>query len=206
MKLSSWIKKVINVMFNRTVAVICNISSFWYLKWHGVECKFGAVTLYGYPIISKCPNSRIVIEDGVTLVSSSKHNVAGVNHPVILATLSENAIIYIGKNSGISGSSICAVKSVRIGDGCGLGVNSNIYDTDFHFVDSGKRQMQKGPHEAPSEPVIIGNNVWISANATILKGVTVGDDSVVAMGSVVNRTVGPRQLHGGVPAKKIRDL
>lgn len=59
------------------------------------------------------------------------------------------------------------------------------------------------PHTAP---VIIGNNVWIGANAILLPGVTIGDESIIAAGSLVNRDVPPRTVVGGVPAKVIKKI
>lgn len=55
-------------------------------------------------------------------------------------------------------------------------------------------------------PVRIGNNVWIGANATILPGVSIGDDAVVAAGAVVSRDVGPGLVAGGVPAKILKKV
>ena len=73
-----------------------NIITYCYLKLKGVDTKYGYVKLLGFPIIIKAPNSKIILKKGVTLVSNSKYNPAGINHPVILATLAENAIIEIG--------------------------------------------------------------------------------------------------------------
>jgi len=57
-----------------------------------------------------------------------------------------------------------------------------------------------------AEPITIGRNVWIGAAATILPGVTVGADSVVAAGAVVTHDVPPATLVAGVPARVIRHL
>ena len=55
-------------------------------------------------------------------------------------------------------------------------------------------------------PIVIGRNVWLGAGSTVLQGVTIGADSVVAAGSVVTRDVPPATLVGGVPARVIREL
>ena len=55
-------------------------------------------------------------------------------------------------------------------------------------------------------PVTIGENVWIGSNATILPGVTIGDNSVVAAGAVVNRNVPEDSIVAGVPAKIVKKL
>jgi acetyltransferase-like isoleucine patch superfamily enzyme len=176
---------------------------FYYLKAHGVETSLGFVVLNGFPIIQKFPGSRIILGKGTTLTSHSKYNVAGINHPVILATLSESAMIKIG-TVGISGSSICAAKKIEIKNYSGLGANSKLYDSDFHVVDPQGRKLNIG--EVKSSPIIIGENVWIASDVTILKGVQIGEGSVVGAGSVVTKSIPPNELHAGNPARKIREL
>ncbi len=58
-----------------------------YLISQGVETEYGNVFLGGKPIIHKHPNSKIIIGKNVTLLSDTKYNFAGINHPVILATV-----------------------------------------------------------------------------------------------------------------------
>ena len=55
-------------------------------------------------------------------------------------------------------------------------------------------------------PIHIGKNVWIGANATILAGVTIGDDTVIAAGAVVTKDVPGNTVAGGVPAKVIKRI
>lgn len=55
-------------------------------------------------------------------------------------------------------------------------------------------------------PIVIGRNVWIGSHATILQGVTVGDNAIVAAGAVVTRDVPPGTIVGGVPAKHIKTI
>ena len=56
------------------------------------------------------------------------------------------------------------------------------------------------------KPVKIGKNVWIGAHATILPGVTIGDNAIIAAGAVVTKDVENNAVAGGVPAKKIKDI
>ena len=56
-----------------------------------------------------------------------------------------------------------------------------------------------------SAAIAIGNHVWIGCKSTILKGVTIGDGSVIAAGSLVNRNVPAHVLVGGVPAKILKE-
>ncbi len=69
-----------------------------------------------------------------------------------------------------------------------------------HDIDPAKRQQL---HPAP---IHIGKRVWIGANATVTKGVTIGDNSIVAAGAVVNRDVPANTIVGGVPAKIIKKI
>lgn len=55
-----------------------------------------------------------------------------------------------------------------------------------------------------TKPIKIGNHVWIGINATILKGVTIGDGAIIAAGAVVNKDVEENSLVGGVPAKILK--
>jgi acetyltransferase-like isoleucine patch superfamily enzyme len=176
-----------------------------YLTYFGVETKYGYVDLVGFPIIRKHPKSQITIGKGVTLVSRSEGNVAGINHPVILSTLSENSYIRLEEFSGISGSAIVAKKGILIKSKSGLGANASVYDTDFHVIDPKERLIS--PNEnAKSKEVIIGRNVWIGANSTILKGVVIGDDSVVGACSLVISDIPSSSLFAGNPARMIRQL
>lgn len=174
---------------------------FEFLISQGVETEYGYVALGGLPIIQKHPNSKIIIGKGVTLLSDSSYNAAGINHPVILATYAENAIIELKDGCGMSGTSIVSVNKVQVGYNTMLGVNTNLYDTDFHPVDSIKRNSQKSILEAESAPIVIGDNVWVGANSTVLKGVAIGNNSVVGAYSLVNKNIGENELHVGVPAK-----
>jgi acetyltransferase-like isoleucine patch superfamily enzyme len=69
-----------------------------------------------------------------------------------------------------------------------------------HDIDSEKRHML---HPAP---IHIGNRVWIGSNVVITKGVTIGDNSVIAAGAVVTKDIPANVVAGGVPAKVIKGI
>jgi acetyltransferase-like isoleucine patch superfamily enzyme len=75
----------------------------------------------------------------------------------------------------------------------------------FTHADCGRRMMSQY-YPRKTGPVVIGRGTWIGANATILCGVTIGEMCVVASGAVVTRSFGPREVIGGVPAKKIGEI
>ncbi|MCH5318919.1 MAG: sugar O-acetyltransferase [Paramuribaculum sp.] len=88
---------------------------------------------------------------------------------------------------------------VWIGDGSLIGHNV-VFATLNHDLDPQKRQI------CIPKPIVLGRNVWIGSNSTILAGVTVGDNAVVAAGSVVTKDVEANTVVGGVPAKFIKNL
>ena len=178
---------------------------FFYLRFYGVETKLGYVKLYGFPIIKKCKGSTIKMGDGCSIVSKTKYNVAGVFHRSLIATLTPIAVIEIGK-SGMSGVVICAANKIKIGDDCALGVNSKIYDTDFHCINPIDRINQTSINEASSKPVIISDSVWLSVDTTILKGVTIGYASIIGAGSVVKSNIAELEIHAGNPCVFIKKI
>ena len=68
-----------------------------------------------------------------------------------------------------------------------------------HFQDHGGVTLGDGP-------IVLGKNVWVGSNATILQGVTVGDNAIIAAGAVVTKDVPADTIVGGVPAKVIRGI
>ncbi|WP_158820343.1 sugar O-acetyltransferase [Granulicella sp. S156] len=89
---------------------------------------------------------------------------------------------------------------VDIGDLVMIGPNVNII-TAGHPLEPSQRRAY-----VESKPIVIEKNVWIATGVTILGGVTVGENSVVAAGAVVTKDVPPNCLVGGVPAKVIRSI
>ena len=88
---------------------------------------------------------------------------------------------------------------VVLGDGCQIGHNV-VFATLNHGLSPDDRQ-----HTYPA-PIVLGKNVWVGSNATILPGVTIGDNAVVAAGAVVAKDVAANTVVGGVPAKFIKEI
>lgn len=121
---------------------------------------------------------------------------------VMLQTRTADARITIGRNCAFSNNvTLIATQSIVFGEFCMVGDMVAVYDSDFHGVAPDRRDTA-----GKSAPVCIGDRVWIGSRAMVLKGVTIGDDSVVAAGAVVTRDVPPNTLVAGVPAKVIRNL
>ena len=88
---------------------------------------------------------------------------------------------------------------VTIGDGCQIGHNV-VFATLNHGLAPADRK-----HTYPA-PITLGRNVWVGSNSTILQGVTVGDNAVIAAGAVVTKDVPAGTVVGGVPAKFIKKI
>lgn len=88
---------------------------------------------------------------------------------------------------------------VVIGDDCLIGHNAVMATLNHDLSPSRRADM----HPAP---IVLGRNVWIGSNVTVLPGVTIGDDAVVAAGSVVTRDVPANTIVVGAPARVVRSL
>jgi len=110
--------------------------------------------------------------------------------------------IHIGNNfTGNFNITMLDIREIRIGDNVMIGPGTLITTVGHPLSPKGRRQ-----HMAFAKPVVIGNDVWIGGNVTILPGITIGNNVVVAAGAVVTKDVPDNCVVGGVPAKKIKDL
>lgn len=110
--------------------------------------------------------------------------------------------IFIGNDfTGNFNLTILDIHEVHIGNHVMIGPNTLI-TTVGHPLSPSKRRG----YMAQAAPVNIGNDVWIGGNVTILPGITIGNNVVVAAGAVVTRDVPDNTLVGGIPARKLKDL
>lgn len=108
--------------------------------------------------------------------------------------------ITVGKNVFInSGCHFQDQGGITIGDGVLIGHNVVLATLNHDF--SPKKRSTLHP-----APIVIGENVWIGSNATVVPGVTIGNGSIIAAGAVVTKNVPENVVAGGVPAKIIKIL
>lgn len=113
--------------------------------------------------------------------------------------------ISVGNNLQVNFNCVILdVAPVKIGNNCLIAANVHIYAAT-HPIDPKHRQDNDDYYEL-AKPVTIGNEVWIGGQATILPGVTIGDNVVIGAGSVVNKDVPSNVVVAGNPAKIIRYL
>lgn len=157
------------------------------------HCKFT-----GRAIIHKTPKSKITIDEHCRFISKANgYNLIGINRPCIIATHRVDAVIEIGEKSGFSGTVIGAFKYIHIGKHVKCGANTLITDSDWHLDD-----YRSG---APNS-VIIEDNVWLGEGVKVLKGVTIGKNSVVGAGSVVTKDIPANVIAAGNPCKVIKNI
>ena len=108
----------------------------------------------------------------------------------------KNAAVSMGNSVTLGfGVVIATCERIDIGNLVLIGNRTVIIDTDFHGLDG---------NPTKTAPIRIGNHVWIGWGALILKGVTIGDNSVIAAGSIVAKDVPANTIVAGNPAKAIR--
>ncbi|MEM7802118.1 MAG: acyltransferase [Chloroflexota bacterium] len=111
-------------------------------------------------------------------------------------------LLEIGENTFINyGTSIFASDLIRIGKDCHIGTYCMLMDNDFHGIEPEKRNEMP-----PSDPIVLEDNVWLGGRVIVLKGVTIGEGSVIAAGSIVTKDIPPRSLAVGSPARIVREL
>ncbi len=131
-------------------------------------------------------NSKIIVKNGFKIYSNSRVDVA------------KNAVLRLG--SGYIGNNLLLIcrKQITIGNNVAIADNVTLRDSDEHTI------YYDGKKNIETEPIVIGDNVWIGMRVIILKGVHIGNGSVVAAGSVVTKSVPENCLVGGVPARIIK--
>ena len=96
---------------------------------------------------------------------------------------------------------ILDIAAVHIGDNVMIGPNTLITTVGHPLSPKGRRM-----HLGIAKPVHIGDDVWIGGNVTILPGVTIGSNVVIAAGAVVTKDVPDNCVAGGIPAKVIKEI
>jgi len=105
--------------------------------------------------------------------------------------------LHVGEGVFVNyGGTFLDCAEIRIGDATQIGPNVQLLTPDHPRDPVQRRAMWESAH-----PITIGENVWIGGGATIIGGVTIGDDAIIAAGAVVTRDVAPGATVAGVPAR-----
>lgn len=123
------------------------------------------------------------------------------------ARFSDRPTLRFGNRSGCGHQSRFDVgKEITVGDDVLIAREVNLYDSTGHPADPTSRRRRDPPRPDQVRPIIVEDNVWIGARASIGPGVTVGKGSIVGPGSVVVQDVPPNSVVMGNPARKVSYL
>ena len=175
-----------------------------YCRWKGarlgVNCRF-----YGnIPSLQFPKNGEVEIGDDFIVHTGKSDGIDGCPSRIFVA---EGARLKIGRESGMTNSSIQCLEEVVIGNHVNIGAGCLIMDSNFHSSDWRDRlDRKRDVDNRLNAPVHIGNVVFIGARSIICKGVTIGDHAMIAAGSVVVKDVPADEIWGGNPARFIKKI
>jgi acetyltransferase-like isoleucine patch superfamily enzyme len=105
-----------------------------------------------------------------------------------------------------NGCTFSAARSITVGNHCLIAAGVRIHDNDGHPMDPERRRRGERIRADEAGPVVVEDNVWIGADATILKGLRIGRDAVIGAGAVVTADVAPGTVVAGNPARVVKTL
>jgi acetyltransferase-like isoleucine patch superfamily enzyme len=187
-KSTFWIKGEENKLFNKSV--IGHSSIRIYGKENKVQIGKGELSKSNIRISGN--SNTLLIEDNEKICNLNLH-IRGVNN-----------LVKIGKGTSIGGAKIINVgitNSITIGESCMLSDNIEIWASDSHPI----YNQVTGEIINPEQSISIGDKVWIGAHVKILKGTIIGNDSVIALGTILKGWVPNNVVYGGNPNKVIKE-
>lgn len=120
----------------------------------------------------------------------------------VVICIRRDGVVSIGSDLWLGhGTKIICKESITIGERARIGWESQIYDTNFHFLSDAEGNIHR-----KIKPIIIGDYVWIGNRTTITKGTRLGNYSIVSVNSLVNKDYGNEEhcIYGGIPAKRLK--
>lgn len=175
---------------------LCSLPTTIMLRLKGAKIK-SVVYSGGMPFVTIAKGSEMSIGHDCRFMNWSMGNLIGLNHRCILSTYTKRAKLIIGDKCSFSGVSIWCHESITIGNNVRVGANCTIMDSDQHTDD---------PRAGKNKPVIIEDNVWLGGNVMVLKGVTIGKNTLIGAGSIVTKSIPSNVIAAGNPCRVIREL
>lgn len=154
---------------------------------------------FRYPNVTIAKGVRI--KDSLNVSGKVKVTIGAGSRLRKRVRFSGSGEITIGCNVSLNGPWIGCQRSIAIADEC-LISDCFIADSDYHNLEPHLRHCPPGPKA--SAPIVIERNVWVGARATVMKGVHIGENSVVGLGSVVRKSVPPNVVVIGNPQQIVK--
>ncbi|HMA37409.1 MAG TPA: acyltransferase [Chloroflexia bacterium] len=171
------------------------ISRFW-VTWfrlrHGGRVQFGRNFETNGRLVIQSPG-RVIFGDNIKAWAHAEKNV--------FITYTPESRIVVGGGTRLNGAGVMAYTTIRIGPRCILG-STVIFDSDFHPIDPARRHDPTAP--VATRPITIGANVWLAGQTAVLKGTTIGENSVVAFRAVVSGAIPANVVVAGNPARIVK--
>lgn len=199
----NFIYKSLRWLSGKVIQAIDAFVCRWLFLGNNVQCE--SFHTSGIPYIMVAIGGKCRIGKNFSMNNGIKGNPIGCYSKCTLF-VDRNATLTIGDNVGISQTALICHKSITIGNYVKIGGGVKIYDTDFHSLNPQIRQSNEDMKNRQEKPVVIHDNVFIGAYSIILKGVEIGENSIVGAGSVVTKSIPTNQIWAGNPAKFIRNI
>ena len=188
----------------RCISSFCDmIRTSIVLKGNGV--KYSSFHTNGVPYIMVARGGKMIIGKDFLMNNSVNGNPIGCYERCTFL-VDRGCTLKIGDNVGVSQTSLVALANLTIGNNVKIGGGTCIYTSDFHSLDPVIRSSKDDMKHRNVASVIIKDNVFVGAKCIILKGVTIGENSIIGAGSVVTKSVSANEIWGGNPARFIRKL
>jgi len=166
------------------------------MKINGVQYN-NKIKFFGITKFKKSSSAIIMIGTNCSFRSTHTSNLIGVNRPCIFSALTAEAVLKVGDNCGFSGTVIGCFNEIILEDNVRCGANTLITDSDWHLDD---------PRVGKSTPIKICKNVWLGEGVKVLKGVVIGENTVIGAGSIVTKSIPDNVIAAGNPCRVIKAI
>ncbi len=181
--------KIVNKI--KDIVMLDNLFTYIILKGNSV--KFNTFSTNGIPYVMVARGAMMIIGKNFKMNNGIKGNPIGCySHCTFFVDRSKKIII--GDNVGISQSALIAIDDITIEDDVKIGGGVKIYTSDFHSLDANIRKTNDDINNRKKAPVIIHKNAFIGAFSIILKGIEVGENSIIGAGSLLTKSVPANEI------------
>lgn len=166
----------------------------WYKLKYGQRVRFGKNFITNGKLVVKGPG-KVIFGDNINAWCHAEKNV--------FITYQPETRITVGDDCRISGMAAMSHSSITVGPRC-MVASVIMVDTDFHNTDPVLRHDPDAPFAVA--PIELKENVWVAGQTAILKGVTIGENSIVAFRAVVTKDVPANSIVAGNPARVVKEI